>query len=157
MEIIAPTLVVMISTKNGKIPPKTFILKSIISKNSSQTYYKTAIFTCIVTYMDTQWRKMHLFMGPMTKWTPEKARNSLSWSASCSKGFPLKTAALSTQTKRKYPHEQFSPNNSKTATFTLWKAHSVALSTRTSTLQCVTSSNWDKSSAKPSLSTSPKR
>ena len=37
------------------------------------------------------------------------------------------------------------------------KAHFVALSMITSTLQCVTSSNWGRNSAKPSLFTSPKR
>ncbi len=76
METTAQISAAMISTRNGKTLPRAFILKSITSKNSSPIYYKTVIFICIVTCMVTLWKKMPSFTVLMTKWIPEKERNS---------------------------------------------------------------------------------
>lgn len=65
----------LISINVGKIHRKIFIHKFIIWKRWYPTYFPKVKLIFIVIYMGIQWRKMHLFMGRMTKWIREKANN----------------------------------------------------------------------------------
>lgn len=111
-----------------------------------------------MTYTAIQWKKTPSSTAHMTNSTRARANNSHSWSANFSKVFRSKTAvSLIVVNKKKYHRVQCWQSSWNIATYTLWRVHFVALNIKTSILQWGIFSNWVKSFAKPSWSTSVKK